>query len=273
MNPMKEVSLKICIMMNNRLKYEYYGESDSDSQDYDEERDENVMSTLNFTMIFVIIAMIGSILGIIAAFLVGTGKIDNKIGAGLAVIGILFAFITPMYLMVQLPGAIEEDSRLEDSEEDGPWNSFFGSTTEVRDDVEFSWGPSIAWYLTLIAGIMNIGGLALVSTSKSSNDVEYFKPYYQPPQQQYPHQFDQESYQQPQQKTYQRRPSKPSPKEASFQSESPYKRESPDRVPPPNKPSVPKRPPEDEIHCPDCGASNKPDHKYCWKCGKRMDLY
>lgn len=188
-------------------------DGETETEEYDD--DSEMKSVFNLTMILVIIAVIGSILGMIGALMVGMGKIDNKIGAGLAVIGILFAFIAPMYLMVSLPGAFDEDNGgMGMNDDDGPWDSFFGSTSE--EGFEMRWGPSIAWYMALIAGVLNIGVLAMVMSSKPAPTG----PYQQQPQQPYQEQQWQEQPPQqqwqdqpPQQQQYQQPPQQQPPQQ------------------------------------------------------------
>jgi len=188
----------------------YYSETESEAngetetEEYDE--DSEVGSTFNLTMIFVIVAIIGSIIGMIGALMVGLGKLDKKIGALLAIIGVIFAFVAPLYLMASLPGAFDEDGGEFDMGDEGPHESFFGSTEE--EGVEISWGPGVAWYLALVAGVLNIGVIALVFLSSPAPTPQAQGGYYQQQPGQQPRQQpgQQRGWQEPQQQPGQQQP-------------------------------------------------------------------
>ncbi|MEF8874716.1 MAG: hypothetical protein V5A88_08640 [Candidatus Thermoplasmatota archaeon] len=137
-------------------------------------------SVMNLTRIFTVVAVIGSVIGLMGALLVGLGKLDKKIGAFLAIIGVIFAFVAPLYMMVDLPNAFDEEAGSVYGDE-GPHESFFGSSTEeeMGTEIETSWGPSVAWYLALVAGVLNIIVLVLVFLSSPASASQPEGGYYQ----------------------------------------------------------------------------------------------
>ncbi|MFW6040647.1 MAG: hypothetical protein ACOC85_02310 [Thermoplasmatota archaeon] len=147
-------------------------ETETNIEPYEE--GENITRIFNTTRIFTVLGTFGSGLGIIGAVLVGTGKIDKRIGALMVFMGFIFAIITPLYLMSSLPPAIQEDIQEENEIDFGSetldkiGNEFFGSDsreetmfgTTLRYDVK--WGGSTAWFLALGSSILNLLALALL---------------------------------------------------------------------------------------------------------------
>ncbi len=141
-------------------------DGESHTYDYNEEGLNEVGSTFSTTELFIMVAIVGSILGLLGSILVGIGKLNPKIGAGLAVIGILFAFLAPIYLWLDLPDAFEEDM---DWDEVGPNRGplYFAGGGSVGQE-ERTWGPRMGWILPLIVGILDIVVLRLTLASNTS---------------------------------------------------------------------------------------------------------
>lgn len=140
-------------------------ESDETEEiDYDNESipdDSEVVNTFETTEMMGFGGIVGALLAMIGAFAVAAAKLNQKIGAVLVVIGLVIAMAAPLYLMMQLPGAFDEDE--EHSDDKGPHESFFGSKSE--EDYEESWGPTTGWYMALVSGILLIVSLVLVALS------------------------------------------------------------------------------------------------------------
>jgi len=156
------------------------GDEETETEEYDE--DDESTSVFHNTRILIIVAIIGTALGIAGAFVVSLGKLSPKIGSLLILVGLIFALIAPVYMMIELPDAIEED--MED--DIGPGfefmeslgESFFGSesgttTTEFGATVEYdsSWGGTTAWFLSLAAAAVNLIALSLVITTRPGPEI------------------------------------------------------------------------------------------------------
>ncbi|MEF8874535.1 MAG: hypothetical protein V5A88_07695 [Candidatus Thermoplasmatota archaeon] len=146
---------------------------EADSQEYDDAEMREVGSVFDNTRIFVISAMVGTILGIIGALLVAINIASPKIGAMLVIIGFIFAIIAPIYMAIDLPNAFEKEWEDESEDElatyqEGMAKHFFGSSYEEINGVEVdaSWGGSTAWFLAIIAAFINLIAFGLVFTAK-----------------------------------------------------------------------------------------------------------
>lgn len=140
--------------------------SETHTYDYEEEGLDEVGSTFRITEIFIMIAVLGSVLGAIGAVLAGIGILDPKIGAGLVIIGIVFSLLAPLYLWLDLPGSFDEDMEWEKiGPHQGPL--YFIGGGSVGDEYR-TWGPSIGWFLALAAGILNIISFRLTNASRYS---------------------------------------------------------------------------------------------------------
>lgn len=145
-------------------------DSQSTTYDYQEEDLDALDSTFGTTEMFVMIAVIGTILGLIGAILVAFGILNPKIGSYLAVVGIIFAFVAPLYLWVYLPGAFEEDMEWgEVGPHQGPL--YFAGGGSVGQE-ERTWGPAIGWFLLLVAGILNVVVFRLTGACRASPSSE-----------------------------------------------------------------------------------------------------
>lgn len=161
----------------------YFTETESDGETEEYEDDSDVGDTFSNTRILVVVAIIGTILGIIGALMVAMEKMSPKIGAILVLIGFIFALIAPVYLMVELPNAMEED----ETGVEGMQEDFFGS--EETDFGDISWGGTTAWFMAIVAGILNIVAMGLVITTKEGPEPVQRQ---QPPQEQPPQGWEEE---------------------------------------------------------------------------------
>ncbi len=164
-------------------KVELKGPDDSDSTDYDDEtvdKDNKIVSAFELTEIFGYIGLVGTILGIIGAFTVGFDILPKKIGAFLVIIGLVIAVIAPVYLMISLPGAFDEEGGYLVSEDKGPSKSFFGSKS--TDTMDYSWGGGLGWYMSIGSVIALLISVIFIFESSSAygNTKQEYHPQYQP---------------------------------------------------------------------------------------------
>jgi len=252
-------------------------DEETETEEYDE--DDEPTSVFHNTRIFVVVAIIGTALGIIGALLVAINKLSPKIGAMLVLIGFIFAIIAPTYMMIQLPDAIGEE--IEDGEDDlggvdfleGMADDFFGSesgtTTFGFVEVEYdaSWGGTTAWFLAIVAAVLNILALGMVVTTKSGPERMTTQRYQQQePQQQYVRQ------QEPQEAEQQY------PQDEEWGQEQPQQQEGWEQQPQQQtqqqpqaqqqqQPSPPPQQPQQSNTCPDCGQPIRYIEEYdSWYC-------
>lgn len=139
-----------------------YKDTSKDSSSHDSEY--AITPVMRNTRLFVVIAIVATVIGIAGIMFVEMNKLDPKIGAIIIAIGFIFALVAPLYMMTSLPGAIKDDSNV------GGNTVYFGSVIEKmgeqffgKDDsdiegikTEALWGGSTAWYLALIAAVINL---------------------------------------------------------------------------------------------------------------------
>lgn len=116
----------------------------------------------------------GFVVGIIAAILgfMTRGKGGMMMGVvALAAIALILSIATPMLLLAVQPGALNSDSSghggmFGGTNGSGPWSSFFGSCSGSGCGVggglsgsSASWGPSLGWYLAIVAFVLFLIGL------------------------------------------------------------------------------------------------------------------
>jgi len=111
--------------------------------------------------------IIGAILGFVAAVLAfGRRQKPGRGGAawGLAAVALILALIAPLVFAGALPNALSHDLPSSVRQGSGPWSSFYGSnsTTVGTSTVSESWGPSVGWYLSIVAFVVLLVGVALV---------------------------------------------------------------------------------------------------------------
>ena len=130
---------------------------ESSTQSYEESDLDEVGSTFWITEIFLMIAAVGTILGSVGAMLVAFDILDPDKGASLAVIGLVFSFLSMTYLWLDLPSSFNDDLEELPWEERGPHEGvqhFWGGAS--RAGVERRWRPGMGWFLALVAGMLNI---------------------------------------------------------------------------------------------------------------------
>jgi len=144
-----------------------YSFNGTDDIDYDDETisEMNFVKTFQTTSMLVILGLIGCVLGLIGAALVALGKMKRSIGAILVLIAVIMCLLSPLYLMVSLIPAFEDDGMIMTS--DDP-TGFFGSEKSIEDGVtiEHNWGGAIGWFLPIIAAIICIIALIMVALTK-----------------------------------------------------------------------------------------------------------
>lgn len=113
----------------------------------------------------------GLVLGLLAGILafVSGGKPGMRKGAlALGIIALLLAIATPITLLAAQPGAIKADSSNVPSGSSGPWSSYFGSCsgsscgTGGGPNSSATWGPSVGWYLSIVAFIVFLLGTMMI---------------------------------------------------------------------------------------------------------------
>ncbi len=171
--------------------------------DYDDESAEKseALNVFRTTRLFVLLGLVGCILGLAGAILVMTEKMSNKVGAIFVLIALILALLAPFYMMFMLPGAFKADfdeaGGASEVLPSGMSESFFGSQEQSISGVstEYSWGGGIGWIFALIAFFIILIALILVGRSSPAplpmapTQQPYqpvTQPAYQPPQQQPP---------------------------------------------------------------------------------------
>ncbi len=158
-----------------------YKDTSKESSSYDSEY--TITPVMRNTRLFVVIAIIATVIGIAGIMFVEMNRLDPKIGAIIIAIGFIFALLAPLYMMTSLPGAIKDDSNV------GGNIVYFGSVIEKmgeqffgKDDsdiegmkTEALWGGSTAWYLALIAAFINLVAVfpLLLYKAIKEEDTEY----------------------------------------------------------------------------------------------------
>ncbi len=145
-------------------KMEITEDGETITLDYEEEGMNEISYLFRTTELFVTIAVVGSIIGLAGAILVGLDVVKPTIGGTLAVIGVIFAFLAPVYLWWSLSETFEEDL---DINEVGPQEGrlYFMGRGSVGEE-ERSWGPSIAWFIVIGAGVLNGVSSGIIRSSR-----------------------------------------------------------------------------------------------------------
>lgn len=133
--------------------------------DDEEAKDLNFVKTFRMVQNLIILGIVGCVIGIIGAILVASGKMKRSVGAVLVLIAVILCLIAPLYLMVSLPSAFEDDGMIMTSDEA---TNFFGSekSTEEGITTEHNWGGTIGWFLPIIAAVLCIIALIMVALTK-----------------------------------------------------------------------------------------------------------
>lgn len=96
----------------------------------------------------------------------------------IGIITCLLSFAAPLYIMLEVPAALERDFKGTDFEGQLWTNDFFGS--KKLEGGEFTWGGDLGWYLMLTAGLLNticvicIARLRQSGYSDNSKDTPYY---------------------------------------------------------------------------------------------------
>jgi len=111
----------------------------------------------------------GLVLGIIAAVLGVASQRSSRRAAPavmLAVVALILVIAAPGLFAAVLPGAFGNDTP-GGHPANGPWNSFFGSSSTTFFDVTATttWGPAIGWYLSIVAFVLLLVGAILLARS------------------------------------------------------------------------------------------------------------
>ncbi len=184
---LREKQWEIEVEASYQESYDSYdGDSTTESIDWSDVKDENedFESMANMYLTIAILSIVGVIIGIIAVIMIaGCGLTSSynpnikKAAFGLSVGTAVLAIISIFILLALSPSAHDEafigdsdgyDYGYEDerSEEDGPWSSFWGSSSGKDDDGDEhsrSWGPHAGWYLALVGGILYLGGGVVIN--------------------------------------------------------------------------------------------------------------
>ncbi|MFW5946506.1 MAG: hypothetical protein ACOCSJ_00715 [Candidatus Natronoplasma sp.] len=252
------------------------------------ERDisENQTTTMSITSAMATVGTGASVLSLLfIGIAIGSdNKKHAKIGAVLMVIGLIFAIIAPIYMMISYPDAIlgdqyegDEDNLPED--QDTPAESFFGSETSEGwegQEVEESWGGGLGWFMSLIGGIILVISLILVALGAKSTPQrrpaigagmtqprqqdQQWGQQQQEPQEQYPQ--EEEWTQEPQPRQMQEEQSQQVGWAQQSQQQQPTQQPRQQQVHP-----GPQQTQQESHTCPDCGQSIRYIEEYnSWYC-------
>ncbi len=127
------------------------------------------------------IATVGTGASVLSLLFIGIAigsdsKKHAKIGTVLLVIGLIFAIIAPIYLMISYPNAVlgdeydGDEEQIPEERDDTRAESFFGSDSyeDWRGEIDESWGGGIGWFMSLIGGILLVLSLILVALAGKS---------------------------------------------------------------------------------------------------------
>lgn len=134
------------------------GTTNSSSYEEDPWEGGKVSTCMNGVKAFMIIGIVVTVIFQLLALLVGTGRlIPGNISLFVGMIAFIAVIMGPVYLVLQLPGAWEENAGELgfDKELAGPWDEFKGEGTDTAgaDIEEISYGPMWAFITTIIAGV------------------------------------------------------------------------------------------------------------------------
>jgi len=148
--------------------------------DYSHSGMSHIASTFRTTQILNIVSLIFVLIGFIGALRFAIGKLGKGVAVALVVIGFILALITPLYLMITLPSAIEQDLFSEPPYAQGIYQdmgkSFFGYKKETSETV--TWGGGAGWWLAIIGMILMLIALIFVAMAKEV-PAGYAPPYSQ----------------------------------------------------------------------------------------------
>jgi len=168
-----------------KITQDFDGDKETQTEKGDWSDDDDEVSTLYTNLSYImIIAVILGILGFV--MVVGSGansqfKISyNQAGCYLSIFAAFLSILSVIILMLALPLAHDAtlgEEMQEDGGEDifanGPWDSFWGSSSgNVQDDDDLpyssNWHPTFGWFIAIAAGVLNmIGGAIIYKAGKS----------------------------------------------------------------------------------------------------------
>lgn len=126
----------------------------------------------------------GSALGLVAGTLglVGSRKTGwTSLVLILASAAVVLAILAPELFAAALPGAYSADTPYAGAQSPsvqfglgGPWSSFWGSGTGVTPDgvVQHSWGPSLGWFLSIVAFVAFLIGTVVLFLYRPETTTE-----------------------------------------------------------------------------------------------------
>ena len=172
-------------------------EDEDETYDWDEtnlDETENVFGVLNGLLITSIIILI---IALILNVLSGQGFLSVNFGIIFIVIGLIFVLIIPIYFAIALPVAFKEDTDGGEFQSDSvslKVSGFIGSDSDTFSEgdnsmkLSVSWYPTVGWFLSLIAMIIQCIVLRSLIAKKRNFPSPIPKdqhPYYTQPNQQY----------------------------------------------------------------------------------------
>jgi hypothetical protein len=135
---------------------------------------ENKTGQLYAVTEFIVIG--GLVLGFLAGILAlmgGTKPGMRKGAVALGAIALILALVGPVVLLAAQPGAVKSDSTPSGGSApsgSGPYSSYFGSCSGSNcgfggsgaTSVSGTWGPSVGWYLSIVAFVLFLLGVIMV---------------------------------------------------------------------------------------------------------------
>jgi len=147
-----------------------------DNSSFEEEM-ENTAKTFNILSYIGYGAVIAGVLYIVFILLPGLNvfKFEKGTIISVALLAAFLCFTGPIFLMVQLPKALEHDLTTgeeddEESDMDSPTKSFWGSEeySDGDEKTELTWGADIGWYLFVVAGVIQAISMVTVALNKTT---------------------------------------------------------------------------------------------------------
>jgi hypothetical protein len=164
------------------------GQSQTMTESSTDQYDDDVLkNSMNITLVLIVISFLFFIIILITSSLVLFDKFSHKLNIVISIIALVFILITLVYFPLDFPRALKES--LDDSESSNELNqagleydgSFIGSSSgkidmagyiedaegleEMPMDMNWSWGPSMGWYLILVSFVMAMVGVILMGGS------------------------------------------------------------------------------------------------------------
>ena len=154
-------------------------DGDYESEDFEYEDDDKIGDFFGLVKLILMVGIGLTFIFVILAFLAG-GKIPGWVPLIIGIIATLLVAAGPSYMAYSLPETMTADyeEQFDEVEGPGPWDTFMGSDNETieGEDVEFSWGPSWCWYVSVGASLLLlIASLLCIGIKREGNewDNEY----------------------------------------------------------------------------------------------------